>query len=166
MSTVDSASYRKPGPLVRWAFNPMVVGLIRLGISVKGRRILEVKGRSTGLARRTPVNLLRHGGQEYLVAPRGNTQWVRNVRAGDGRITLVLGRRRWERLATEVPEGEKLEVLRAYLRNWNAEAGVFFEGLGADSPESELARISPHHPVFRLSDPREAAGAVPGDAGR
>jgi deazaflavin-dependent oxidoreductase (nitroreductase family) len=152
VSTGDRGRYSKPGVLVRNAFNPMVSGLIRLGISVKGSRILEVKGRNTGLARRTPVNLLRYGGQEYLVAPRGNTQWVRNVRAGDGRVTLVLGRRRRERLATEVPDGEKLEVLRAYLRNWKLEAGAFFEGLGADSPKSELSRIAPHHPIFRLSD--------------
>ncbi len=162
MNAWDRGGYRKPGLLVRRAFNPMVAGLIQLGISVKGSRLLEVQGRSTGLARRTPVNLLRHGGREYLVSPRGNTQWVRNLRAGDGRLTLVLGRRRWDRVATEVPDREKLEILRGYLRNWKVEVGTFFDGLGADSPESELARIAPRHPIFRLSDPREGAKPIPG----
>lgn len=53
---------------------------MRLGISLKGSRILEVNGRSTGLARRAPVNLLVRRGQEFLVLPRGNTQWVLNLR--------------------------------------------------------------------------------------
>ncbi|MGC8474137.1 MAG: nitroreductase family deazaflavin-dependent oxidoreductase [Candidatus Dormibacteria bacterium] len=132
----------------------MVVALMRVGISLRGSRILEVKGRSTGLARRTPVNLLKHGGYEYLVSPRGNTQWVRNLRAGDGRVILILGRRRWERCAQEVPDEDKLEVLRAYLRNWKVEVGAFFDGLGADAPDPELARIAPRHPIFRLSDPQ------------
>ena len=164
MSTLGDGGYRKPGPLVRRVFNPMVVGLMQLGISLKGSRILEVKGRRTGLARRTPVNLLRHGGNEYLVSPRGNTQWVRNLRAGDGQVTLVLGRRHWERWAKEVPDEDKLEVLRAYLRNWKVEVGTFFDGLGADAPDPELAHIAPLHPIFRLSDSQEAGVRVPGDA--
>ncbi len=161
---MGSGGYRKPGPLVRRAFNPMVMGLMQLGISLKGSRILEVRGRSTGLARRTPVNLLRHGGNEYLVSPRGDTQWVRNLRAGDGRITLVLGRRRWDRRADEVPDEEKLEVLRAYLRKWKVEVGAFFDGLGADAPDLELARIAPRHPIFRLSNPQGSGGPLPADA--
>ncbi|MDX6624543.1 MAG: hypothetical protein QOE75_2475, partial [Solirubrobacterales bacterium] len=85
-----------------------------------------------------------------LVAPRGHTQWVRNMRvAGGGR--LVLGKRVEEFEATEVPESERPELLRAYLKKWKWEAGAFFDGVGPDSPDSELQRIAPDHPAFKLS---------------
>ncbi len=143
--------YRKPGPIVRRLANPLLAAALRAGISVWGGRVLEVKGRSSGEIRRTPVNLLDIDGRRYLVSPRGESQWVRNVRADDGRLTLVLGRRRESFVAVEVPDDEKASVLRAYLRRWRMEVGVFFEGVGADSTDEALLAIAPRHPVFVLS---------------
>lgn len=142
--------YREPGWFTKHVFNNAVAGATRLGLSVWGSRVLEVKGRKTGDPRQTPVNLLHLGDTTYLVAPRGETQWVRNVRAGDGRLDLLLGRRRTHYVATELSDGEKVPVLRAYLKRWKAEVGVFFDGVGPDSPDDELAAIAPKHPVFAI----------------
>ncbi len=145
-----TAHYRKPGWFTRHFFNPLVAGLTRLGISVWGSRVLEVKGRTSGQMRRTPVNLLTHEGQQYLVSPRGEGQWVRNVRAAGGELELLVGRRREHRTARELQDADKVAVLRAYLRRWKAEVGVFFDGVGPDSSDDELASIAPRHPVFAL----------------
>jgi hypothetical protein len=96
------------------------------------------------------VNLLTVDGQRYLVAPRGHTQWVRNLRAS-GRGRLLLGRRSEPFTATEVGDDEKAPLLRAYLKRWRMEVGVFFGGVGPDSPDEELRRIAPDHPVFRIA---------------
>jgi deazaflavin-dependent oxidoreductase (nitroreductase family) len=142
--------YKRPGWFTTHVFNPAVAGLTRAGISVMGSRVLEVKGRKTGEPRRTPVNLLEFEGSRYLVAPRGHTHWVRNLRAsGEGR--LWLGRRSETFTAAELPDEDKPPLLRAYLKRWKAEVGAFFDGVGPDSSEEELRRIAPDHPVFRLS---------------
>jgi deazaflavin-dependent oxidoreductase (nitroreductase family) len=128
-----------------------VAGLTRVGVSVAGSRVLEVRGRKTGQPRRTPVNPLTLEGTRYLVAPRGHTQWVRNLRAqGDGR--LLLGRRAEHFTAVELADHDKPPILRAYLERWKWEVGVFFEGVGPDSGDDELRRIAPDHPIFR-TDP-------------
>jgi deazaflavin-dependent oxidoreductase (nitroreductase family) len=130
-------------------FNRAVVVLTRLGVSVAGSRVLEVRGRKSGEPRQTPVNLLTVGGARYLVAPRGHTQWVRNLRSrGEGR--LLLGRRAEPFAATEVADDEKPALLRAYLKRWKWEVGAFFSGVGPDSPDTELRRIAPDHPIFRI----------------
>ena len=110
------AHYRKPGWFTQHLFNPTIAGLTRLGISVLGSRVLEVKGRTSGTARRVPVNLLHYNGRDYLVSPRGQTQWVRNARAANGNLDLLLGRKREHRVATEVADADKPEILRAYLK--------------------------------------------------
>ena len=143
--------YREPGHLTKRIMNPFVMLLMRAGISVWGSRILEVRGRKSGAPRRTPVNLLELDGVQYLVSPRGEGQWVRNVRADGGRLALLLGRRRDERVAEELSDSEKSPILRAYLRKWKMEIGVFFDGVTADSEEQEVQRIAPDHPIFRLS---------------
>jgi len=141
--------YKKPGWFTRNVFNRAVALATRLGVSVWGSRILQVRGRKTGEVRETPVNLLTYEGQTYLVAPRGITQWVRNLRvAGEG--TLRLGRHSKSFRAQELPHPEKLDVLRAYLRRWKMEVGVFFDGVDANSSDQELLRIAPDHPVFRI----------------
>jgi deazaflavin-dependent oxidoreductase (nitroreductase family) len=143
--------YRRPGWFTRNVANKIMLGLTQAGISVRGSRVLEVKGRKSGQPRRTPVNLLSLDGREYLVAPRGEAEWVRNVRADDGQLALLLGRRRDQRLATEVPDADKVPVLRAYLKHWKAEVGVFFDGVGPDSTDEQIAAIASRHPVFSLS---------------
>ncbi|HEX4864542.1 MAG TPA: nitroreductase/quinone reductase family protein [Acidimicrobiales bacterium] len=143
--------YRAPGWFTRNVFNRIVAGLTAAGLSVKGSRVLEVRGRKTGQLRRVPVNLLDYQGELYLVAPRGETDWVRNVRADGGRLALLLGRRRQEMIATEVPDEEKVPIMRDYLRRWKTEVGMFFEGVGPESSDSEIAAIAPRHPVFRLA---------------
>jgi deazaflavin-dependent oxidoreductase (nitroreductase family) len=144
-----SEHYQRPGWFTTNVFNRLIATLTRLGISVVGSRVLEVRGRTSGQPRRTPVNLLAFEGRRYLVAPRGNTQWVRNLRAsGEGR--LLVGPRSEHFTATELADDEKAPVLRAYLKRWKFEVGVFFDGVGPDAEEQELRRVAPRHPVFRI----------------
>jgi deazaflavin-dependent oxidoreductase (nitroreductase family) len=140
---------KRPGWFTSHVFNPLVAALTRLGISLFGSRVLEVRGRTSGEPRRTPVNLLTFEGDRYLVAPRGNTQWARNLRvSGEGR--LLVGSRSESFTATELSDDEKGPVLRAYLKRWKFEVGAFFDGIGPDASEDELRAAAPKHPVFRL----------------
>ncbi|MDA8032596.1 MAG: nitroreductase/quinone reductase family protein [Actinomycetota bacterium] len=153
MGEVEGARhYRAPGWVTRKVLNRAVACVTRLGVGVRGSRVLEVRGRRSGEVRRTPVNLLMVGGTPYLVSPRGEGQWVRNVRAAGGELDLVVGRHRTHYVATELADEAKVPVLRAYLGRWKAEAGVFFEGRGPRSTDGELAAIAPRHPVFALSE--------------
>jgi deazaflavin-dependent oxidoreductase (nitroreductase family) len=141
--------YERPGWFTEHVFNRLVAALTRLGVSVMGSRVLEIRGRKSGTPRQTPVNLLTVDGARYLVAPRGHTQWVRNLRArGEGR--LLLGRRAEPFSATELGDDEKPALLRAYLKRWKWEVGAFFAGVGPDSSDDELRRIAPDHPIFRI----------------
>jgi hypothetical protein len=98
------------------------------------------------------VNVLTIDDKRYLVAPRGETEWVRNFRAA-GEGELVLGRHAEPFHAEELGDDDKVDVLRAYLRRWKFEVGRFFDGVSADSPDAELRRIAPEHPVFRITTP-------------
>jgi hypothetical protein len=149
-STFAAAHYQRPDWFTRNVFNRVVRGLTRLGVSVWGSRVLEHRGRTTGELHRTPVNLLTYEGTQYLVAPRGETQWVRNVRHAGGHCVLILGRRRQITTLTEVPEAERTPILRAYLQRWKFEVGMFFDGVGPDSTDEELAAVAGRHPVFAL----------------
>jgi deazaflavin-dependent oxidoreductase (nitroreductase family) len=140
---------KRPNWLTAHIFNPCVALLTRYGFSLRGSRVLEVRGRSSGQPRRTPVNLLDFEGHRYLVAPRGETQWVRNLRvSGEGR--LLAGRRSESFSAVELSDEEKSPLLRAYLKRWKFEVGAFFDGVGPDASEEELRAAAPRHPVFRL----------------
>jgi deazaflavin-dependent oxidoreductase (nitroreductase family) len=150
MNQASPIRYRKPGWFTQHIFNQAVSLLTRAGVSVWGSRVLEVAGRNSGDPRRVPVNLLSLDDNQYLVSARGTGQWVRNVRAADGQLDLLLGRTRQHWVATELTDDEKPPVLRAYLRRWKAEVGVFFEGVTADSSDDELRAAGPNHPVFLL----------------
>ncbi len=153
--TASQARYVLPrtrfGRMTNTVFNSAVEWLTRRGVSIWGSRVLYVRGRSSGQWRSNPVNLLSHGGRRYLVAPRGQTQWVRNLRAAGGG-ELRVGRRVERFTATELPDDRKPEILRAYLARWKFEVGVFFEGVNAKAPDAELLRIAPGYPVFLIAD--------------
>lgn len=152
MTTTDAAPstrYLRPDSFTRRVFNPLVAGLTKTGLSIRGSRVLEVRGRSSGQWRAVPVNPLPLGGDRFLVAPRGTTQWVRNIRvAGHGRLRK--GRKLEDITVVEVPDSVKTPILRAYLDTWGFEVGKFFEGVNKDATDAELAAIAPGFPVFRI----------------
>ena len=148
MNAESQPRYLDPSRSAR-IFNASVGQLTKLGISVYGSRVLAVRGRKSGEWRTTPVNPLTIDGQRYLISPRGNTQWVRNMRvAGGGELRI--GRRVEKFTATELPLAERPAVLRAYLKKWKFEVGVFFQGVGPDATEEKMLAIAPDHPVFRI----------------
>lgn len=144
--------YRAPGWFTRNIFNPTIAFLTRRGVSVLGSRVLAVRGRTSGEWRTTPVNLLEHEGKRYLVAPRGEAQWVRNLRvAGMGQLRV--GKKVEDFRARELGDDEKVPMLRAYIKHWKLEIGVFFEGVGPESTDEELRTIAPRHPAFEVLAP-------------
>jgi deazaflavin-dependent oxidoreductase (nitroreductase family) len=148
------AKYDKPGVMVSKVMNPALGFLAeKLGISPQGMQVLAVRGRKTGEWHTTPVNPLPYQGGWYLLAPRGNTQWVRNLRvAGTGELRLGGKVRRFR--AEELPDKEKLPYLREYLRRWYRDVAKEFGVSGPDASDAELERIAPDHPVFRITPDR------------
>jgi len=148
MTTDNHTRYLKPGRSTT-VFNTAVAALARAGVSMLGSRELRVRGRSSGEWRTTPVNLLVVDGQRYLVAPRGQTQWVRNIRVSGGG-ELRLGRRIEPFRAVELADQDKPVVLRRYLKRWKWEVGVFFDGVDATASDATLLEIAPGYPVFKV----------------
>jgi deazaflavin-dependent oxidoreductase (nitroreductase family) len=142
------AHYQKPDAMTAHVINPLVMALTKLGLSVRGTQVLAVRGRKTGRVQEVPVNPVEVAGTRYLVAPRGETQWARNLRAA--RVAeLRVGRRREQIRVTELADEAKPPVLRAYLRHWQRETARFF-GVDANASDEELQRRAPNHPVFRI----------------
>jgi deazaflavin-dependent oxidoreductase (nitroreductase family) len=144
------ARYIEPGWFTTNVFNRGVRWLTRLGLSVAGSRELRVTGRTSGQTRTTVVNLLDVDGARYLVAPRGTTQWVRNLRAA-GHGQLRVGRRLEDFRAEELTDADKAPVLQAYVDKWGWEVGQFFEGVGKHPSQSVLQAIAPGFPVFAVT---------------
>jgi deazaflavin-dependent oxidoreductase (nitroreductase family) len=143
------ALFHEPDWFTRNVFNRIVAGLNRLGLGVQGSQTLAVRGRKSGELRTTPVNPFELDGETYLLAPRGTTQWVRNLRvAEEGELRSGRKVRRFR--AEEIPDTEKLPPLRLYMEKWAWEVKGFL-GIDADAPDEELRRIAPDHPVFRLT---------------
>ncbi len=141
--------YLRPGAFTTRVMNPVVAWLTRHGVGLKGAAVLEVRGRTSGQPRTTPVNPLPLDGERYLLAPRGETEWVRNLRVA-GTAALNVRRGREEFAVAEVADADKPPIIRAYLKEWAWEVGAFFEGLSAKSPDDDIAAVAPGFPVFRI----------------
>jgi hypothetical protein len=83
-------SFRRATPIERM-FNRAFGLVVGLGFGLPHNYLLEVRGRKTGRIYATPVDVLDLGGRRFLVAPRGQTQWVRNAEVA-GEVTLKKGR--------------------------------------------------------------------------
>lgn len=144
-----STHYMQPQRLDR-TLSATVGWLARRGLSLAGSAELSVRGRTSGEWRRVPVNPLSHEDGWYLISARGDSQWVRNMRAaGGGR--LQVGRRTRRFTAVELPDAERPAVLRAYLDKWGWQVGRFFGDVSADSTDREFLAAAHRHPVFRLT---------------
>jgi hypothetical protein len=146
---MSSPYYAQAGSLTA-RFNHLVGWLARHGISLAGSAELSVRGRTSGRMQRLPVNPHTYAGAQYLVSARGHSQWVRNMRvAGGGELRV--GRKVRTFTAVELPDAEKLPVLRTYLQRWGWEVDRFFNGVTAASSDEEIMAVAPDHPVFRIT---------------
>jgi deazaflavin-dependent oxidoreductase (nitroreductase family) len=148
----EPARFVRPGWFTARVFNPVVGRLSRWGIGLKGAAVLEVVGRRSGEPRTTPVNPLTLDGERYLLAPRGETEWVRNIRVAGGGV-LITRRGREAFTVVEVADEAKIPIIRAYLKAWAWEVGAFFEGLSASSDDATVLAAAGGFPVFRVLPP-------------
>lgn len=147
-ATTDRPRSIPVGRVERW-INTTVRGLTKLGLSIKGTRVLAVRGRRSGEWRTIVLNPITVDGVRYLVAPRGTTEWVRNLRAA-GEGELRVGRRVEAFTATEVADDDKAPILRAYLAAYSSTAGTYFD-VDATADDRAFVAAGPDHPVFRTA---------------
>ncbi|MGW0036046.1 nitroreductase/quinone reductase family protein [Gordonia sp. NPDC003376] len=146
---MDATHYRPPQGFDA-TFNRLARWLVDHGVNLAGAQTLTVTGRRSGRPQRVPVNPLRVDGTEYLVSPRGNSQWVRNVRV-EPTAELRRGRRSRGVRLVEVDVAERPAVIAPYLKAWGWEVKRFLpEGMTVDAGPDDLARFAPQIPVFRI----------------
>jgi hypothetical protein len=139
--------YNKPSGIVK-AMNGFVGWLASIGLMPGDTVQLQVRGRNSGQIRKNAVTLVEYEGARYLVAPRGNTEWVRNVQASSGQAVLKHGKSETVRLE-EIPVEQRAAIIKPYLKKTAmATKGEF--GIEPDAPIEEFERIAEKHPVFRI----------------
>lgn len=133
----------------------LAAAMIRLDLPPRSSHLLTVRGRRSGRPLTTPVSVVIDGDQRWLVSMYGETNWVKNARAA-GRVTLTRGRRSREYVVAEVPAGQRVPVLRSYLK---------IEPMGRrqllltlDAAEEELRRAAEQIPVLRAKVRSEPGG--------
>ncbi|MFS4094700.1 nitroreductase family deazaflavin-dependent oxidoreductase [Streptomyces sp. AF1A] len=146
----SSSPYYLKGSPMSVRMNSVIGWLARHGLSLAGSAELSVRGRKSGQMQRVPVNPHTYEGAQYLVSVRGHAQWVRNMRAAGGG-ELRVGRKVRTFTAQELPDAEKVAVLRTYLERWGWEVKDYFKGVTATSSDEELLAAAPDHPVFRIT---------------
>jgi deazaflavin-dependent oxidoreductase (nitroreductase family) len=110
---------------------------------------LEVTGRKSGRTVSLPLVLVSVDGQRYLVSMLGDdVQWVRNVRAAEGRAVLRSGGREQIQL-DEVPNDRRAPILKAYLQR--APGARPHVPVHKDAPIAEFEQVAAAFPIFRLS---------------
>ncbi len=139
--------YRRPTRLTR-AFNRFMGWLASRGLMPSDTITLEVKGRRSGMIRSNVVTWVEQDEERYLVSPRGESEWVRNVRAADGEA--VIRRRGGEKVRLEeVPAEERAAIIKAYLAKTKMATRQHF-GVEPKTEIGEFEAVAARHPVFRI----------------
>jgi hypothetical protein len=150
-------AYRPPAGWYR-RLNWLGVLLTSLGLAPRDAVTLQVRGRRSGKVRRIPILRTRYGGDDYLVALAGESQWVRNVRAAHGdAVILRRGARRVH--VDELAPADRPDIIAEYLRaggrrsgaEANAQQARFYFGLDPDPSMDDIRAVAVNYPVFRLS---------------
>jgi len=140
-------AFRAPSPAEK-IFNRAFGFLVGLGLGFPYNYLLQVRGRKSGKVYSTPIDLLERNGRRYLVAPRGRTQWVRNAETA-GEVTLKKGARRLTLRLRPLSDGEKPEILKAYLDTFRREVQRYFP-IPAGSPPEAFVPLTASYPAFEL----------------
>lgn len=142
-----STQFTPPSAFDRFA-NRAFGFLVKIGLGLSHNYLLEVRGRKSGRIYSTPVNVLELAGKRYLVAPRGYTQWVKNVLAGCD-ASLTKGSHREQLHLQAIPDGEKPAILKAYLDNFKPTVQRYFP-IPAGSPVKAFQPLAERYPVFEI----------------
>jgi deazaflavin-dependent oxidoreductase (nitroreductase family) len=133
-------------------FNPIARCLLAAGIPMGPNALVTIRGRKSGVPRTTPLTIVEFAGKRWLLAPFGDVNWVRNLRAA-GRATITVGRRNEEVTAVELGSTETVTFFRDVLgpRVQRSRVGAwivrYLDQIDLDHPEeAALGR-----PVFELS---------------
>jgi len=138
----------RPPNIVERAFNRTFGFFVGLGFGPDYSYLVEVRGRKSGRLFSTPVNLLALNGKSFLVAPRGQTQWVKNAEAA-GHVTLGRGQTQLNFRLILVPDSQKPEILKTYLDQFAFAVQKFFPVPSGSSVDAFKA-IAANYPVFEL----------------
>jgi deazaflavin-dependent oxidoreductase (nitroreductase family) len=140
------SEYKAPSAVEK-LFNQIFGFLAGLGLAPSFIYLLQVKGRKSGKTYATAVNLMEFRGKQFLVAPRGRTQWVKNAEAA-GEVTLKRGARRKFRLRV-LTDGERPEVLKEYLTRYKSAVQKFFP-VSPDAGIEAFQKIAQQYPAYEL----------------
>lgn len=140
-------AFREPSAAER-VFNRLFGLLVGMGLGFSYNYLLQVRGRKSGKLYSTPINLVKRNGKQYLVAPRGRTQWVRNAEAA-GEVTLKKGSMHQKYFLRPIEGAEKLEILKAYLDSFKREVQRYFP-IAAGSPVESFHPFAERFPAFEL----------------
>ena len=143
----EQPAFLKPSASERF-FNRLFGTLVGWGFGLPHNYLLQVVGRKTGRVYSTPVNILDYKGQRYLVAPRGETQWVRNARTS-GQVWLKRGRTRQAYGLRPLPDSDKPAILKEYLDRYKTTVQRYFQ-IPAGSAVEAFAAVATTYPVFEL----------------
>ncbi len=124
---------------------------VRTGVAPRRFYLLEVRGRTSGRRYSTPIIVLARGADRWLVAPYGERAWVKNARAA-GRVRLRRATHTETVGIEEVGALQAAPVLQQYLSETPITRRFF--AVTPDAPLADFIREAPHHPVFRLGQPR------------
>jgi deazaflavin-dependent oxidoreductase (nitroreductase family) len=145
----DTPNFTPPTPVER-VFNTLFGFLVGMGLGLRHNYLLQVPGRKTGHIYSTPVNILEMNGKRFLVAPRGQTQWVRNAQAS-GSVSLKKRFKSKQFSLRVIPDEEKPEILKKYLDSFSATVQRYFP-VPAGSPPAAFQPLAGRYPIFELID--------------
>src|SRR5215475_15585523 len=148
MANQPGSRYLAPSVTERW-FNSLLGALVGFGLGLPHNYLLQVQGRKTGRIYSTPVNVLDHEGKLFLVAPRGETQWVRNAIA-TGHVWLKRGRSSEKFVLRALDDRDKPTLLSEYLNRYKTTVQRYFP-VQAGSPQESFSNVAANYPVFELT---------------
>lgn len=127
--------------------NAIIKWLLKLGLEPDSYYLLTVTGRKSGKPRAVPIVIVEKESQQWLAAPYGVVDWVKNARAA-GYVTLTRGNLNQDFFIEELPPQEAAPVLKAYL--WQFPITQPYFDARPDSHLDDFVLEAKSRPVFKI----------------